>query len=104
LLLLACDWEHFGLVNSVPLPPPRNAGRPVQVFLGLDGTSRAAFDEAMSEGAFEGFATSTLIPTYPATSDASWSRRLHTRRFAGYEFTYYDPVQDQIVDAGLEGV
>ena len=104
LLLLACDWEHYGLVNSVPLGPPQNVGRPVHVFLGLDGTSRAAFDEAMAEGAFAGFNTSTLIPMYPATSDASWSRLLHTRRIPGYEFTYYDPTQDQIVDPGLTGV
>ena len=104
LLLAACDWEHFGLVNSVPLPPPQNAGRPMHVFLGLDGTSRAAFDEAVAEGAFQGFAASTLIPMYPATSDASWSRLLHTRRFPGYEYTYYNAAQDQVVDAGLAGV
>jgi hypothetical protein len=99
-----CDWEHFGLVNSIPLGPPQNAGRPVKVFLGLDGVSRAAFDEAVRKGAFAGFATSTLIPMYPATSDASWSRVLHTRRFPGYEYTYYDETQDAVVDPGLEGV
>lgn len=104
LLLVACDWEHFGLVNSVPLPPPQNAGRAIEVYLGLDGVSRAAFDQAMSEGAFQGFHTSTLIPMYPATSDASWSRLLHTRRFPGYEYTYYDPAKDQIVAPGLAGV
>ena len=104
LFAAGCDWEHYGLVNSVPLPPPQHIGRPVKVFLGLDGVSRAAFDEAMSEGAFEGFATSTLIPMYPATSDASWSRILHTRHFPGYEYTYYDETQDVIVDPGLEGI
>lgn len=104
LFLAACDWEHFGLVNSVPLPPPQHIGQPVHVFLGLDGVSRAAFDQAVSEGAFQGFSTSTLIPMYPATSDASWSRILHTRRFPGYEYTYYDETQDTIVDPGLSGV
>jgi hypothetical protein len=104
VFLAACDWEHYGLVNSVPLPPPQHIGQSVHVFLGLDGVSRAAFDQAVSEGAFQGFATSTLIPMYPATSDASWSRILHTRRFPGYEYTYYDETQDTIVDAGLPGI
>ena len=104
LLLAACDWEHFGLVNSVPLPPPQHIGQPVHVFLGLDGVSRAAFDLAVSEGAFQGFSASTLIPMYPATSDASWSRILHTRRFPGYEYTYYDETRDAIEDPGLAGV
>lgn len=104
LLASGCDWEHFGLVNSVPVPPPQHAGRPVHVFLGLDGVSRAAFDDAVSEGAFAGFSTSTLIPMYPATSDASWSRMLHTRRFPGYEYTYYDETRDEIVDPGLAGI
>ena len=104
LLVCACDWEHFGLVNSVPLPPAQNIGQPVHVFFGLDGTSKAAFDDAVAQGAFQGFAESTLIPMYPATSDASWSRILHTKRFPGYEYTYYDETQDQIVDPGLGGV
>lgn len=104
VLLAACDWEHYGLVNSVPLGPPQNVGRPVHVYLGLDGASSAAFGEAMAAGAFKGFNTSKLVPMYPATSDASWSRLLHTRRIPGYEFTYYDPTQDQIVDPGLSGV
>lgn len=104
LLASGCDWEHFGLVNSIPVPPPQHLGRPVKVFLGLDGVSRAAFDEAMSQGAFEGYATSTLIPMYPATSDASWTRMLHTRRFPGYEYTYYDRQADELVDPGLEGI
>ena len=103
-LCAACDWEHFGLVNSVPLPPVQHPGRPVKVFLGVDGVSRAAFDEAQAQGAFAGFNTSTLIPMYPATSDASWTRMLHTRRFPGYEYTYYDPVQDAVVEPGLEGL
>lgn len=100
----ACDWEHFGLVNSVPLAPHRNEGRPVHVFLGLDGVSRAAFDEAVRQGAFAGFAASTLVSMYPATSDAAWSRLLHTRRFPGYEYTWFDEAQDAIVDPGLGGI
>jgi hypothetical protein len=41
---------------------------------------------------------------FPGTSDASWTRILHTERVPGYELQYYHPPSDSLVNTGLLGV
>ncbi|MCL2179124.1 MAG: alkaline phosphatase family protein [Proteobacteria bacterium] len=104
LLLSACDWEHSALMNSIPVRPKETPGKTIHVFLGLDGIAWNAAQEAMHRGAFSSFHLSKIIPMFPATSDASWTRILHTKSLSGYEFTYYDPHADTVRYAGLLGV
>jgi hypothetical protein len=41
---------------------------------------------------------------FPATSDASWTRILHTEKLGGYEYEFYDADQDEVEHKGLMGV
>lgn len=108
LLLLAfvagCDWDQRALLDSVPLAMDPVAHPSLHVFLGVDGVSREALDEARAREAFADFSTATMVPMFPATSDASWSRLLHAPRVAGYEYTFFDPEKDQLVHEGLGGL
>ncbi|MCL2626352.1 MAG: alkaline phosphatase family protein [Cystobacterineae bacterium] len=104
LLLLACDWEHNALMNSIPVRPKETPGKTIHVFLGLDGISWRAAQKAMQRGAFADFHLSKIIPMFPATSDASWTRILHTKSIPGYEYTYLDLPSDTIRHSGILGV
>jgi hypothetical protein len=76
----------------------------VQVFLGIDGLSRQAFDLARTRGAFTNWNVSDLITPFPGTSDYSWTRTLRAGALGGYEIEYYDPTTNELVGQGLAGV
>src|SRR5207237_6019738 len=62
--------------------------------------------EAMVLGAFSRpeWKVAKLIAMFPGTSDASWTRILRAPKIPGYEFEYYDPARDTVVNTGLMGV
>jgi|GEM_PF-1325580 len=104
LLLCTCDWEHSAFMNSLPVRDKKTPGKTIHVFLGLDGIAWSAAKEAMRQGAFSSFHLSKIIPMFPATSDASWTRILHTKPMAGYEYTYFDFPSDKMRHSGILGV
>jgi hypothetical protein len=104
LCLSACDWEHYAMMNSIPAEGDPALNPTVRVYLGLDGLSYSAVVRARERGAFGGWNLARLIAMFPATSDASWTRILHTARFAGYEFGHYDPVKDKVYNKALGGL
>jgi len=91
-------------MNSIPVRPEKTPGKTIHVFLGLDGMAWSAAQEAMRRGAFSSFHLSKIIPMFPATSDASWTRILHTKATPGYEYTYFDLSADTIRQSGIWGV
>lgn len=99
----ACDWDQAALLDALPTGDQGKYAS-LDVYLAVDGVSREALEVARSRGAFTDFQVATLVPMYPATSDASWSRLLHAPPIAGYEYTYFDPVRDEIVHPDLEGL
>jgi hypothetical protein len=105
LLLLAagCDTGYGGFLQTVPVTD-QHLDRPVDVVLGIDGMSRAAFDEARARGAFTGFARSDLVTFFPGVSDYSWMRILRAGQLPGYEIQYYDPTTNELHGAGVTGV
>jgi len=100
----SCDWEHYALMNSVPARGDSSLNPVVRVYLGLDGLSHSAVVRAREQGAFAGWNLSRFIPMFPATSDASWTRILHTERFAGLEYGHYDPVKDKVYNKAVGGL
>lgn len=101
---LGCDWDHSALLNGVSFRPEPDKDRVVHVYLAVDGASWPAVVAAQQQGAFAGYHLAKAIPMFPATSDASWSRILHTPRFMSYEYTFYDQERDEVRNAGLGGV
>ncbi len=102
--LTHCDWDQRALLNSIPVAPDSKAHPALHVFLGVDGVSREALDEARLRGAFSDFSVSTLVPIFPATSDVSWTRILRAPSIKGYELTYYDAKRDLVENQGLSGL
>ena len=100
----ACDWEHFALMNSIPVEGDPALNPVVNVYLGLDGLSFNAVARARDRGAFPGFNLARFIPMFPATSDASWTRMLHAERFQGLEYGYYDPDKDKLYNKAVGGL
>ncbi len=100
----ACDWEHYAMMNSVPAKGDASLNPVVRVYLGLDGLSHDTVTRAREQGAFPSANLARFIPMFPATSDASWTRILHTQRFAGLEFGHYDPVKDKIYNKAIGGL
>ncbi len=103
--LAGCDWGHFHLMNSVPFHGDPAKNPVVAVYLGVDGLSHNTILDIQKRGAFtgEGWNLAKFHTMFPGTSDASWSRILHTDPIPGYEFEHYDPVRDQIENSGLLG-
>ncbi|QRK14005.1 alkaline phosphatase family protein [Archangium violaceum] len=91
-------------MNSIPIKGKPSVNPTVHVYLGLDGLSHRAVTKARARGAFAGWDVARFIPMFPATSDASWTRILHTGRFAGYEYGHYDPRHDKLYNTSVEGV
>src|SRR5688572_24034322 len=83
-----CDASYQQFLGGVPLPPGDPATA-VQVYLGIDGLSREAFDRARARGAFAGFAAADLITPFPGTSDYVWTRTLRAGSIGGYEIEYF---------------
>jgi len=104
LLLAACDWEHSALMNSIPVRPEKTPEKTIHVFLSLDGVAWSAAQEAKRQGAFSSFHLSKIVPMFPATSIACWTRILHTQSIPGYEYTYFDLPSDKIEYSGVLGV
>jgi hypothetical protein len=91
-------------MNSIPVRPKETPGKTIHVFLALDGIAWSAAEKAMRRGAFSSFHLSKIISMFPATSDASWTRILHTKSISGYEYTYFDLAEDKIRYSGILGV
>jgi hypothetical protein len=105
LVLLAaagCDLGYGSFLNSVPITD-QHPGE-VQVFLAIDGMSRAAFDQARAKGAFRSYAAADLVTFFPGVSDYSWMRILRAGQTPGYEIQYYDPERNTLVSPGIPGV
>src|SRR5207244_3943905 len=71
-----------------------------------DGLAPSTVQEAIKRGAFAGaeWKTAKFVTDFPGSSDTSWSRILRLGRMHGYEYEYYDPTKDSLVDAGLGGL
>lgn len=98
----ACDATYGGFLGVIPVENERSEA--THVFLAIDGVSRAAFDRAQTEGAFAGWASADLITYFPAVSDYSWMRMLRAGTLEGFELQHYDPVDNEVENAGLAGV
>ncbi len=109
LLLLAalaaagCDAAYMGFLDAVPIPD-ENPDGPVEVYLAIDGLSRAAYDRARAGGAFASFSDGDLITAFPGTSDYAWTRMLGAPPLQGYEIQYFDPQRNRLENQGLKGV
>lgn len=104
--LSGCDWIHYAFMNSIPFRGKSGQNTDIYVYLGVDGLSYHTVQTAMKNGAFEGsdWNLSKFITMFPGTSDASWTRIMHTPKIGGYEIEYYDPNQDQVIDRGFKGL
>lgn len=103
-LLAGCDWANATFLNSIPLDGERTDD--MYVYLAYDGLAPTTVKEAMARGAFAGgdWKSSKWITDFPGSSDTSWSRILRAERMKGYEYAYYDPKHDQLVNAGIPGL
>lgn len=104
LSLSGCDWGQYHFVNSIPLP---KGGPPdVYVYIGLDGIAHSSAQEAVNRGAFAApdWKLAKFVTMFPGTSDASWSRLMHSKPIEGYEYEYYDPRDDSIHNTGIVGI
>jgi hypothetical protein len=101
--LAACDGGYTQFLDAVPAGDD-GAPAEVQVFVGIDGLSRQAFDAARARGAFRTYDVADLITPFPGTSDYVWTRLLHGAPMQGYELGYYDPAANGVVHDGLTGV
>jgi hypothetical protein len=103
VLLCGCDTGYGSFLDVVPVAEPEGAP-PVEVFLGIDGLSRVAFDRARAAGAFRDWSAADLVTFFPGVSDYSWMRLLRAGTMPGYEVQHYDPQENGLVSAGLPGV
>lgn len=100
----ACDSTYGGFLGAVPVEDQRADGPPVQVFLGIDGMARVAFDRARAAGAFAGYHDADFVAPFPAVSDYAWMRMLRAGQTTGYEIQHYDARDNQLHSVGLLGV
>lgn len=100
----SCDWAHYTMMNSIPAEGDPKLNPVVRVYLGLDGLSHSTVERARERGAFAGWSLSRFIPMFPATSDASWTRILHTSPFAGLEYGHFDPEEDRVYNKAVGGL
>jgi hypothetical protein len=98
-----CDGPYQQFLGSIPTEEV-DPDAPVEVFLGVDGLSRQAFDLARARGAFADYRAADLITPFPGTSDYSWTRTLRAGALGGYELQYFDPVANNMENQGLVGV
>lgn len=102
----SCDWEHYALMNSVPVHGDPALNPVVHVFIGVDGLSYEIVEAVLASEVVDvsGWSSARNIAPFPATSDVSWSRILHTKRVTGYEYEYYHPVDDRVKNKGYLGL
>ena len=103
MLFAGCDVGYGGFLDTIPVPD-QHPEQPVQVFLGIDGLSRAAFDQARAKGAFRDYAAADLVAFFPGVSDYSWMRLLRAGQTPGYEIQYFDPQRNALFNPGIPGV
>jgi len=98
-----CDAPYQQFLGSIPTEEV-DPDAPVEVFLGIDGLSKRAFDLARARGAFADYHAADLITPFPGTSDYSWTRTLRAGALGGYELQYFDPHANTMENRGLVGV
>ena len=98
-----CDAPYQQFLGSIPTDEV-DPDAPVEVFLGIDGLSKQAFDMARARGAFADYHAADLITPFPGTSDYSWTRTLRAGALGGYELQYFDPQANTMENRGLVGV
>jgi hypothetical protein len=101
--LCGCDSPYSQFLGAIPTEEV-DPDAPVEVFLGVDGLSRQAFDLARSRGAFADYRAADLITPFPGTSDYAWTRTLRAGALGGYELQFFDPLANRMENAGLAGV
>ena len=106
VLICGCDWDLYHLYNGIPMPGNEDAPVTVHVYLAVDGLDAEAVLWAREQGAFlePSWAFAPSIPMFPATSYASWSRILQTAPLPGFEYEYYDPIEDEVFNHGDLGL
>lgn len=105
LTVASCDSSYGHFLNNVPIKDERaEATAPTQVFLGVDGISRQAFDQARAQGAFRNWNAADWVGFFPAVSDYSWMRMFRAGQMPGYELQYFDPKTNELHNKGLLGV
>lgn len=106
LLVAGCDWQHFALVNSLPVEGDPAANPVVHVYLAVDGLAYETVAAAQRAGllAPERWQAAKLVAMFPASSDSSWSRILHAAPLPGYELHYFDPDHDVLRNEGYVGL
>jgi hypothetical protein len=103
LALAGCDAPYEGFLDAIPMGET-SPGEPAEVFLGIDGLSRQAFDRARARGAFSDYATADLITPFPGTSDYSWTRTMRAGSIGGYELQYFDNAHNRMENDRIEGL
>ena len=98
-----CDASYQQFLNGIPTGTKAST-EPVQVYLGIDGLSRQAFDRARERGAFAGWNSADLVTPFPGTSDYVWTRIMRAGSLGGYEIQYFDARQNKIENGGLSGL
>jgi hypothetical protein len=103
-LLAGCDWVNSAFLNSIPLQGARRDE--MFVYIAYDGLAPSTVQEAMAQGAFAGpqWRSASFVTDFPGSSDASWTRILRVGRMKGYEYEYYNPVSDSLINSGLGGL
>ncbi len=98
-----CDAPYQQFLGSIPTNEI-DPDQPADVFLGIDGLSRQAFDSARARGAFAGYDAADLVTTFPGTSDYAWTRTMRAGAIGGYELQYFDSERNAMQNDGLEGL
>ena len=101
--LSGCDAPYQQFLGAIPTTEA-NPDAPVEVFLGIDGISKQAFELARGRGAFAGYNVADLVTAFPGTSDYSWTRTLRAGALGGYELQYFDPRENAMQKEGITGV
>lgn len=106
LPLPACDWIQYSFMNSIPFKGDPKKNPTVDVYLAIDGLPYSSVSEVQKQGAFSGrnWKLAKFVSMFPSTSDASWTRILHSAPLEGYEYTYFDPDKDAVANKGYLGL
>ena len=98
-----CDAPYAQFLGAIPTAEIA-PDQPADVFLGIDGLSRQAFDRARARGAFADYDAADLVTAFPGTSDYAWTRTLRAGAIGGYELQYFDTQKNVMENDGLEGL
>jgi hypothetical protein len=98
-----CDAPYEQFLDSIP-SAETSPDQPADVYLGIDGLSRQAFDRARARGAFADYSVADLVTVFPGTSDYAWTRTMRAGSIGGYELQYFDTTRNVMENEGLEGL